>query len=310
MTRPETGAGRAGAQASEDADTEDMNNRAAGQPVGPERQEQQERQERPARYVFAARSARALSPTQAHFLQLALQYLSINIEAPRPPDLAMLFAPPQSAGLVGPAPPGFCADVRLEIGFGAGEHLIAQARRHPHTGFIGCEAFTSGVARLAAAVIRQKLHNIRIFAGDAHLLLKWLAATHHTPAEHIHRCPRRSGACASNARLSCIDLLFPDPWPKKRHHKRRFASHENLELAGKALQAGGMLRIASDSPGYVCSALATALAHSPFIWTAHGPEDWRRPFAGWPGTRYEAKARKAGRPVYFLQLHNTGGPAA
>jgi tRNA (guanine-N7-)-methyltransferase len=169
-------------------------------------------------------------------------------------------------------------DVRLEIGFGGGEHLVAEARAHPEVGFIGVEPFIAGMAKAVSAVEENALRNVRLYDGDAALLLDWL------PPSSLRR----------------VDLLYPDPWPKKRHWKRRFVSVENLDRIARALRPGGAFRFASDIPGYVEWTLAHLAADPRFAWEAESAADWLRPFPGWPGTRYEAKALKAGRiPTYL-----------
>lgn len=173
--------------------------------------------------------------------------------------------------------------VWLEIGFGGGEHLAALARRHPRIGFIGCEHYIDGVAKLVAAIDREGLDNVRLHAHDARDLLDALVP----------------------ASLSRAYLLYPDPWPKKRHHKRRFINDETLDALARALRPGAELRIASDIEDYVRHCLAVLAARrrrgrADYEWTARGPDDWRRPWPGWRGTRYEAKAHREGRRPQYL----------
>ena len=166
----------------------------------------------------------------------------------------------------------------LEIGFGGGEHLAAQARCHPDVGFIGCEVFLNGVASALVHIETHGLANVRVFADDARLLLPALPA-----------------AC-----LERVFLLFPDPWPKRRHAGRRFVAPENLDHLARLLAVGGELRIASDDMGYIRWTLGLVPVHPAFRWRVRGPEDWRCPPADWVRTRYEVKARQAGRrPVYL-----------
>ena len=134
------------------------------------------------------------------------------------------------------------------------------------------------MASAVAAIDDRGLENIRLFDGDAAHLLDWLPA----------------------ASLAAVDLLYPDPWPKKRHWKRRFVSPENLDRLARVIAPGGAFRFASDIPSYVEWTLAHALRHPAFAWTAERADDWRLPFAGWPGTRYEAKAIAAGRVPTYL----------
>jgi tRNA (guanine-N7-)-methyltransferase len=135
------------------------------------------------------------------------------------------------------------------------------------------------MAKAVSAIADRELRNVGLFDGDASRLLDWL------PAGSIAR----------------VDLLYPDPWPKKRHWKRRFVSQENLDRIARALRPGGELRFASDISSYVEWTLIHLLRRSDFLWTARRADDWRKPWAGWPGTRYEAKALKAGRrPAYLV----------
>jgi tRNA (guanine-N7-)-methyltransferase len=174
--------------------------------------------------------------------------------------------------------PGSPRDIWLEIGFGAGEHLAWQAARHPDMGFIGCEPFINGVARLLTAIEADGLNNIRIFRDDATALLAAL------PSRSIRRA----------------FLLFPDPWPKTRHHKRRFISPANLALLARVSDTGTELRVATDDPGYQAWIMEHVLRSGAFEWLARRPGDWRTRPADWPATRYEEKAVKSGRrPVFF-----------
>lgn len=170
-------------------------------------------------------------------------------------------------------------DVRMEIGFGGGEHLLARARAHPGTGFIGCEPFVNGMAKLLAAIDAEGLDNIRVWDGDASAMLDALPP-----------------GC-----LSTVYLLYPDPWPKRRHHKRRFVSDERLASIARVLEPGGAFLFASDIDHYVGWTLARVMRSRDMSWPAERPGDWRQPFAGWPGTRYERKAIREGRvPSYIV----------
>ena len=175
----------------------------------------------------------------------------------------------------------------LEVGFGGGEHLAYQAALHPDWGFIGCEPFVNGMAQALTRVSAEKLTNIRLHHGDARDVLERLPA----------------------AVLDAVYVLYPDPWPKKRHWKRRFIGPDTIPLLAHVLKSGGLLRIASDIPDYIAWCL-THLARDPnFLWAAETPADWRNPPPDWPGTRYEAKALKAGRvPTYldFRRLPSDG----
>jgi tRNA (guanine-N7-)-methyltransferase len=180
------------------------------------------------------------------------------------------------AVLFGAAP----GSVWLEIGFGAGEHLAWQAERHPDTGFIGCEVFENGIAKLLARIATGRLDNIRIFADDARLLL----------------------AALPPASIGRVFILFPDPWPKRRHHKRRIMSDETLDGLAEIMSDGAELRLATDDAGYLCWMLAHVTDHPAFEWLARRPCDWRERPSDWPSTRYEQKARAAGRRPAFLRF--------
>jgi len=168
----------------------------------------------------------------------------------------------------------------LEIGFGGGEHLAAQAEAHPEIGFIGCEVFENGVARLLSDVARRRLRNVRLWPDDARLLLERL------PPATIDR----------------VFILFPDPWPKLRHHKRRLVARPTLDRLAEIMAAGTELRLATDDPSYLAWMLEHVTSHPEFVWLARRPADWRERPADWPATRYEQKARAAGRMPTFLRF--------
>jgi tRNA (guanine-N7-)-methyltransferase len=168
----------------------------------------------------------------------------------------------------------------LEVGFGKGEHLIAQAAAHPDIGFIGCEPFRNGLAGCLAQIAAQNLGNIRLFPGDARDLLDVL------PTASIGR----------------MFLLHPDPWPKARHGKRRFIAPDTLDQIARVLADGAALRLATDDAGYAAWALMHGLAHPAFAWPAEEARDWLARPADWPLTRYGKKALAAGRPISFLSF--------
>ena len=170
--------------------------------------------------------------------------------------------------------------VWLEIGFGAGEHIAWQAAAHPEIGFIGCEPFVNGVGALLALIDRLGLDNVRVHDDDARPLLAALADG------TIGRC----------------FILFPDPWPKLRHHKRRLIAPATLDALARVLGDGAELRVATDDPSYLGWILAALQAHPAFEWVVAGPADWRARPPDWPATRYEAKARAAGRMPCFLRF--------
>ena len=191
-------------------------------------------------------------------------------------------APPEPGVLLDPtrlfdSPVG---KVWLEIGFGSGEHLAAQATAHPDIGMIGCEPFLNGVANLLEHIDNESQRNIRILADDARPLLDAL------PDASIDRC----------------FVLFPDPWPKTRHHRRRFIGPENLARLSRILREGAELRLATDDVGLKTWMLEHTWHHPDFEWIARGAMDWRQRPADWPPSRYEQKAITAGRKPVFLRF--------
>ena len=170
----------------------------------------------------------------------------------------------------------------LEIGFGAGEHLADMVVKRPEVGFIGCEPFVNGVAALLARTqsrnIQVRPKNLRIFPNDARLLLPYLPS----------------------ATVDQIYLLFPDPWPKKRHHRRRLICSENLDQLSRLLRPGGVFYFASDHMGYVRWTLQQLCNRSDFDWLADGPDDWRFRFEESIKTRYESKALSSGVSCVYL----------
>ncbi len=174
--------------------------------------------------------------------------------------------------------------VRLEIGFGGAEHLLHRAAQNPDSGFIGVEPFINGVAKALAGIDRHGLDNIRLHAGDV-----W---------DFI-------GNIADNS-LDHIDILYPDPWPKKRHYKRRLIRSDLVAEFHRILKPGGHVHFASDIPSYINWALERFLAHGGFDWAAQSQADWLTPFAGWCQTRFEARALREGRtPHYFVFAKDT-----
>jgi tRNA (guanine-N7-)-methyltransferase len=171
----------------------------------------------------------------------------------------------------------------LEVGFGGGEHLTAQARAHPDWGFIGCEPFLNGVAKLLGQIDGGRVANVRVHPDDAR--------------DVIARLP--------DASLSAIYVLFPDPWPKLRHHKRRFVQTATLDALARLLKRGGEFRLATDHTEYARWALAHLMGHKQFHWAAERASDWRARPDDWPATRYEQKALKAGRSCVYLRFIRT-----
>lgn len=217
------------------------------------------------RTLFGRRKGKPLSARRTRLMATVLDALAIDLSKPAPARLSDLF-------------PCRADDIRLEIGFGGAEHLIHEARAAPEVGFIGVEPFVDGMAKAVAAIDETGLGNIRLFDRDAAELLDWL------PGSSLRR----------------VDLLYPDPWPKRRHWKRRFVSARNLDRIARVSAPGGVFRVASDIDSYVAWTLAHVNRHAGFEWTAACADDWRLPFAGWPGTRYEAKALREGRRPSYL----------
>ncbi len=197
----------------------------------------------PKRAFFGRRKGHPLRPRQAALFETLLPRVAIDTDQPRPADLRTLFS---RAG-----------DVRLEIGFGGGEHLLAQAAQHPQVGFIGSDAFVNAMAKALAGIDERKLDNVRLHFGDASHLLSWLP----------------DGA------LARLDLLYPV----------------------RVLRHGGEFRFATDIPDYAAWTLERVQRSPDLTWTAEKADDWRTPWSGFEGTRYEAKAMREGRvPAYFI----------
>ena len=166
----------------------------------------------------------------------------------------------------------------IEIGYGGGEHLARLARQNPETGFVGCEVFTGGIGKLLQKIEQDELTNISLFCEDAFRLLKALP-----------------GAC-----IDRIYLLYPDPWPKARHNKRRFISDITLGELARVIKPKGQFCFATDIEDYANWTLAHMLRHPQFLWqTFKEPGFWHVPFIGWEPTRYEQKARREGRAHSF-----------
>jgi tRNA (guanine-N7-)-methyltransferase len=216
--------------------------------------------------LYGRRRGRRLRPGQRDLLASLLPQLRIELPERGNLDPQRLF----------PIPP---AEIWLEIGFGAGDHLAEQAAAHPDVGFLGAEVFENGVVKLLAELQRRELGNIRIFVDDARLLLTALP----------------------DAGLGRVFILFPDPWPKLRHHKRRMVSPSTLDQLARVMKDGAELRLATDDIGYLRAMLELVPSHPAFAWQARGPADWLRRAADWPATRYEAKAVAAARIPHFLR---------
>jgi len=220
---------------------------------------------RPPRAFFGRRKGHPLKPRQAALFDTLLPKLALDLSKPAPTP-AKLFPRPVDA-------------VRLEIGFGGGEHLISEASRHPTIGFIGIEPFVNGMAKMLAAIAAENGRNIRLHHGDATDVIAWL--------------PKSS--------LARVDLIHPDPWPKRRHWKRRFVQDDSVAAIARILGPGGEFRFVTDIPDYAAWTLARLLRSPDFEWTAERADDWRLPWAEFSGTRYHAKAHCEGRvPCYLI----------
>jgi tRNA (guanine-N7-)-methyltransferase len=216
---------------------------------------------------FGRRKGHKLRIHQADLIENLLPHLSLDTGSPSPANLAALFDPKAES-------------VRLEIGFGGGEHLVAEALSFPHVGFIGCEPYVNGMAKILSAIEAHNIGNVKLFAGDAAELLAW------APAHSLDR----------------IDLIHPDPWPKRRHWKRRFVQDATVAAMARVLKSSGEFRFVCDIDDYVAWALQH-LARSPdFFWMAERAGDWRQPWPDYTMTRYGRKAEREGRRAAYLRF--------
>ncbi|QLP96377.1 MAG: tRNA (guanosine(46)-N7)-methyltransferase TrmB [Rhodoblastus sp.] len=211
---------------------------------------------------FGRRHGKTLRDHHAGLMESLLPHLAVPAG---PVDLAALFGREM-------------AGHRLEIGFGGGEHLAQRAQENPDVGFIGCEPFVNGVAKMLALIEEKNLANVRIHDHDAGRLIDRL------PAGAFQR----------------VDLLYPDPWPKRRQNKRRFVSDAMLTRLARIIPPGGLFCFATDIDDYAAWTLARIARSPDFSWTPKGGADWLTPWAGWKSTRYEEKARREGRPSGYF----------
>jgi tRNA (guanine-N7-)-methyltransferase len=216
---------------------------------------------------FGRRKGHKLRSHQAGLIGNLLPHLALDIAAPAPDQLVAIFG-------------DRIEDVRLEIGFGGGEHLIAEAQAFPATGFIGCEPYVNGMAKILTQIDAHDIGNIRLFAGDAAELLAW------APAHSLAR----------------IDLIHPDPWPKRRHWKRRFVQDATVGAMARILKPGGEFRFVSDIDDYCAWTLAHLVRSPDFAWLAEQATDWQLPWPDYTMTRYGAKAEREGRKAAYLRF--------
>jgi tRNA (guanine-N7-)-methyltransferase len=194
------------------------------------------------------------------------------------PRLSVPQGPLDAAALFGKACP-----LELEIGFGGGEHLAAQAAMRPETGFIGCEPFLNGVVSALGHIRDEGLDNVRLHMGDA--------------LDVLSRLP--------DASLERVYLLHPDPWPKARHAKRRFMNAGPIDMVAAKLKRGGEFRFGTDHPVYVAHAMMIMNGRRDFEWQANTSADFLTRPADWPETRYERKARRLGHEVWYFRYMRT-----
>jgi tRNA (guanine-N7-)-methyltransferase len=214
---------------------------------------------------FGRRKGHKLRAHQADLIAELLPRLALDRSSNSPSDLGTLFDQPVQ-------------HVRLEIGFGGGEHLIAEAKAFPDVGFIGCEPYVNGMAKILARIEAEAVHNIRLVAGDAAELLAWVAP----------------------ASLERIDLIHPDPWPKRRHWKRRFVQDATIAAMARSLKLSGEFRFVSDIDGYCAWTLLHLSRSDQFSWTAERADHWRQPWPGYTMTRYGRKAEREARTAAYL----------
>ncbi len=220
---------------------------------------------------FGRRKGHKLRIHQADLIDNLLPHLALDIGTSAPDDLTDIFESKPD-------------DVRLEIGFGGGEHLVAEALAFPNTGFIGCEPYVNGMAKILAQIEAYNIGNVRLYAGDAAELLAW--------------APPRS--------MARIDLIHPDPWPKRRHWKRRFVQDATIAAMARLLKPGTEFRFVSDIDDYCAWTLAHLLRSPDFSWMAERAADWREPWAGYTMTRYGRKAEREGRVAAYLRFRRVG----
>lgn len=247
-------------------DEDDISDKDRGQGAGPGGA--------PWRNFYGRRNGKTLRPSQRGYLNEDLGPLSVPAVSwednpdRNPLDLEDLF--------------GDDRPVWLEIGFGGGEHMVHQAALNPDIGIIGCEPFINGVAMLLGKIRAAGVENLRIHPGDARDMMDVL----------------------KDGSIDRAFLLYPDPWPKTRHHRRRFVTPEHLEPLARVMKRGAVLRVATDIPDYVRQTMEQ-VPRCGFEWLAEEAADWRAPWDDWTSTRYEQKALREGRVPHYLTFRKT-----
>ena len=242
---------------------------SGGDEIPSSSKEEAPRRSRSTESFYGRRKGPPLHGRKAQFMDELLPRLALDLSAPTPADLGDLF-------------PNTPTAFKMEIGFGGGEHLAGQAKSEADTGFIGVEPFINGMAKMLGKITDEGLDNVRLHDDDAVQALDWLP----------------------EASLDRVDLLYPDPWPKVRHWKRRFVGQANLERIHRVLKPGGHFRFASDIDTYINWTLQHVhrfnAGEAKLHWLAQTAADWNDPWTGWTRTRYEAKAIREGRPPWYL----------
>ncbi|MDW4498676.1 tRNA (guanine(46)-N(7))-methyltransferase TrmB [Sulfitobacter sp. D35] len=224
--------------------------------------------DRPRRNFYGRIKGKSLKSSQKTYLEEDLGALSPGgVSWEENPDRVPL----DLAAVFGDRP------VWLEVGFGGGEHMVHQAAGNPGVGIIGAEPYINGVAMLLGKIRRAGVENLRVYPGDVRDLFDVLPA----------------------ASLDRAFLLYPDPWPKTRHHRRRFVTPEHLDPLARVLKPGAIFRVATDIEDYVRQTLEE-VPKAGFDWLAERPDDWREPWDDWISTRYEQKALRDGRRPHYL----------
>jgi tRNA (guanine-N7-)-methyltransferase len=233
-------------------------------------EEQQQLRESSQGSFFGRRKGHKLRAHQAHLIEDLLPRLALDLATPAPTELGALFKTSVT-------------EVRIEIGFGGGEHLIAETQACPDTGFIGIEPYVNGMAKILSQIETHSTENVRLLAGDAADMLTW----------------------APDASIRRIDLIHPDPWPKRRHWKRRFVQDATIAAMTRVLKPGGEFRFVSDIDHYCAWTLAHFARSNNFCWTAERADDWRLPWPNYTMTRYGRKAEREGRKAAYLIFRKT-----